>query len=198
LLYAAVGLIFFLVGVNAAFMPVGSEIGALIGASPMNWLLIPIGFFLGAVVVLAEPAVWVLTDQVREVSGGSIKKSLVLAFFSIGISLAVGLAMIRVVFHLPLAYFLIPGYLIALLMTFRCPPLFTSIAFDSGTVASGPMSSSFLLAFTLGASSANGGSPFADAFGVMALIAMTPLISLQVLGLLYARKKVVKQKGSST
>lgn len=198
LLYAAVGLIFFLVGVNAAFMPVGSEIGALIGASPMNWLLIPIGFFLGAVVVLAEPAVWVLTDQVREVSGGSIKKSLVLAFFSIGVSLAVGLAMIRVVFHLPLAYFLIPGYLIALLMTFRCPPLFTSIAFDSGTVASGPMSSSFLLAFTLGASSANGGSPFADAFGVMALIAMTPLISLQVLGLLYARKKVVKQKGSST
>ncbi len=201
LFYATVGLIFFLVGVNGAFMPVGAEIGALIGASPMNWLLIPIGFFLGAVVVLAEPAVWVLTDQVRDVSGGSIKKSIVLVFFSIGISLAVGLAMVRVVFHLPLAYFLIPGYAIALLMTFRCPPLFTSIAFDSGTVASGPMSSSFLLAFTLGASSASGGSPFTDAFGIMALIAMTPLISLQVLGLLYARKNVIgkraKQKGSS-
>lgn len=191
LIYATVGLIFFLVGVNGAFMPVGSEIGALIGDSSMNWLLIPIGFFLGAVVVLAEPAVWVLTDQVREVSGGSIKKSLVLVFFSMGISLAVGLAMIRVVFHLPLMYFLIPGYVIALLLTFFTPPLFTSIAFDSGTVASGPMSSSFLLAFTLGASSSTGGSPFADAFGIMALIAMTPLISLQILGLLYAKKKVI-------
>lgn len=200
LLYATIGLIFFLVGVNGAFMPVGSEIGALIGESSMNWLLIPIGFFLGAVVVLAEPAVWILTDQVSEVSGGSIKKSLVLVFFSIGISLAVGLAMIRVIFHLPLAYFLIPGYLIALILTFFSPPLFTSIAFDSGTVASGPMSSSFLLAFTLGASSATGGSPFADAFGIMALIAMTPLISIQVLGMLYAKKNVIsirdKHKGN--
>jgi len=194
LIYATIGLILFLVGVNGAFMPVGSAIGALIGASPLNWLLIPIGFFLGAVVVLAEPAVWVLTEQVREVTGGAVKKSFVLIFFSIGISIAVALAMVRVIWRLPLAYFLIPGYLIALILAFKSPPLFTTIAFDSGTVASGPMSSSFLLAFTLGASSANGGNPFADAFGVVALIAMTPLISLQILGLIYNKKNVISKK----
>ncbi|NCC65888.1 MAG: DUF1538 domain-containing protein, partial [Spirochaetia bacterium] len=152
------------------------------------WLLIPIGLFLGAVVVLAEPAVWVLTDQVRDVSGGSIKKSMVLLFFSIGVSIAVALAMVRVVYQLPLLVFLFPGYFVALLMTYRCPPLFTAIAFDSGGVASGPMSSSFLLAFTLGASASSGGNPFLDAFGVVALIAMTPLISIQVLGLLYRKR----------
>lgn len=188
LVYAAIGLILFLVGVNGAFMPIGSAIGSAIGASPFRWVLIPIGLFLGAVVVLAEPAVWVLTDQVREVSGGSIKKSMVLLFFSIGVSIAVALAMARVVFRLPLPLFLIPGYVIALLMTFRCPPLFTAIAFDSGGVASGPMSSSFLLAFTLGASGASGGDPFTDAFGIVALIAMTPLITIQVLGLIYKKR----------
>ncbi|NCC63746.1 MAG: DUF1538 domain-containing protein, partial [Spirochaetia bacterium] len=119
LVYAALGLILFLVGVNGAFMPIGSAIGKLIGSSEQVWLLIPIGLFLGAVVVLAEPAVWVLTDQVRDVSGGSIKKSMVLLFFSIGVSIAVALAMLRVVYQLPLLYFLFPGYLIALLMTYR-------------------------------------------------------------------------------
>lgn len=187
LVYAAVGLVLFLVGVNGAFMPVGTLLGAAIGSSGHLWILIPIGLFLGAVVVLAEPAVWVLTDQVRDVSGGSIKKSMVLVFFSIGVSIAVGLAMLRVVSGLPLALFLIPGYAIAMLLMFLSPPLFTAIAFDSGGVASGPMSSSFLLAFTLGASSAAGGDPFADAFGIVALIAMTPLITIQLLGIIYKR-----------
>ena len=189
LIYAAVGLVLFLIGVNGAFMPVGSQLGSLIGAADSRWVLIPIGLFLGAVVVLAEPAVWVLTDQVRDVSGGSIKKSMVLAFFSLGVSVAVALAMIRVVMRLPLAWLLIPGYTLAILMMFRCPPLFTAIAFDSGGVASGPMSSSFLLAFTLGASSAAGGDPFTDAFGIVALIAMTPLITIQFLGLLYRKRQ---------
>jgi len=196
LLYATVGLILFLAGVNGAFMPVGTLIGNLIGANESRWILIPIGLFLGAVVVLAEPAVWVLTDQVRDVSGGSIRKSMVLLFFSIGVSIAVALAMVRVVFRLPLAYFLLPGYVIALAMTFVCPPLFTSIAFDSGGVASGPMSSSFLLAFTLGASKAAGGDPFADAFGIVALIAMTPLITIQVLGLIYKKRSVVQNSAT--
>ncbi len=202
LLYAALGLTLFLMGVNGAFMPVGSQLGALIGEGSYQWVLIPLGFLLGAVVVLAEPAVWVLTDQVRDVSGGSIKKSMVLVFFSLGVSLAVGLAMVRVVYHLPLIYFLIPGYLMALIMMFFCPPLFTAIAFDSGGVASGPMSSSFLLAFTLGASVALGGNPLSDAFGIVALIAMTPLITIQLLGLLYrhrekdGRKKSVKEDKS--
>jgi hypothetical protein len=188
LIYAGVGLVLFLVGVNGAFMPVGRLLGASIGASSHLWVLIPIGLFLGAVVVLAEPAVWVLTDQVRDVSGGSINRSMVLVFFSIGVSIAVGLAMLRVVSGLPLALFLIPGYAIAMLLMFLSPPLFTAIAFDSGGVASGPMSSSFLLAFTLGASAAAGGDPFSDAFGIVALIAMTPLITIQLLGIIYKRR----------
>lgn len=188
LIYAAIGLMLFLVGVNGAFMPVGAEIGSMIGASPVRWTLIPIGFVLGAVVVLAEPSVWVLTDQVREVSGGSIRKSVIMLFFSIGVSISLALAMTRVITGLPLIYILIPGYLTALVLTFFCPPLFTSIAFDSGAVASGPISNSFLLAFTLGASTASGGNPFSDAFGVVALITMTPLTTIQILGLIYRRR----------
>jgi len=194
LIYAAIGLICFLVGVNGAFMPIGSQIGALIGASDQIWVLIPLGLVLGAVVVLAEPAVWVLTNQVRDVSGGAIKKSMVLVFFSLGVSIAVALAMIRVVTRLPLAYFLLPGYVLAMAMMFRSPPLFTAIAFDSGGVASGPMSSSFLLAFTLGASAAAGGDPFTDAFGIVALIAMTPLVTIQLLGLLYRKRQRATEK----
>ncbi len=188
LIYAAIGLMLFLVGVNGAFMPVGAKIGSMIGASPVRWTLIPIGFVLGAVVVLAEPSVWVLTDQVREVSGGSIRKSVIMLFFSIGVSISLALAMTRVITGLPLIYILIPGYLTALVLTFFCPPLFTSIAFDSGAVASGPISNSFLLAFTLGASTASGGNPFSDAFGVVALITMTPLTTIQILGLIYRRR----------
>ena len=187
LVYAAVGLTLFLVGVNGSFMPVGSALGKLIGSTEMQWVLIPIGLILGAVVVLAEPAVWVLTDQVRDVSGGSIKNSMILLFFSLGVSIAVALAMTRIVYRIPLPYFLFPGYAIALILTFFCPALFTSIAFDSGGVASGPMSSSFLLAFTLGASASAKGDPFTDAFGIVALIAMTPLISIQILGLFYRK-----------
>lgn len=192
LIYAAIGLIMFLVGVTGAFMPVGSAIGSAIGASDYRWALIPIGFFLGAVVVLAEPSVWVLTDQVREISAGAIKKSSVMLFFSIGVSISLALAMARIIFTIPLIAILAPGYLIALILSFFAPPLFTSIAFDSGAVASGPISNSFLLAFTLGASTANGGNPFNDAFGVVALITMTPLITLQLLGLIYKRSEKTK------
>jgi hypothetical protein len=185
LIYVAIGLILFLVGVNGAFMPVGSAIGSIIGASKYQHFLIPIGFFFGAVIVLAEPAVWVLTNQVNEVSGGAVKKSLILIFFSLGISVAVALAMVRIIFDLSLFQILIPGYIIAMVLSFFSPPLFTAIAYDSGTVASGPMSTSFLLAFTLGVSTSGGGDPFLDGFGIIALIVMTPMISLQLLGLIY-------------
>jgi hypothetical protein len=186
LIYVTIGLIFFLVGVNGAFMPIGSKIGSTIGRNP---ILIPIGLLFGAVIVLAEPAVWVLTNQVNEVSGGTIKKRLVLIFFSIGISLAVGLAMVRIIYRLPLFYLLLPGYALAMILSFFTPPLFTAIAYDSGAVASGPMSASFLIAFTLGASTSGGGDPFTDGFGMMALIVMTPMVTLQLLGLIYKRQK---------
>lgn len=165
----------------------GAEIGALIGARADNHILVPIGLVLGAVVVLAEPAVWVVNGQVEEVSGGHIKKGVMLAALSIGVAIAVGIAMLRVVTGIGIWWFLIPGYAIALALTFFCPPLFTAIAFDSGGVASGPMSSTFILSFTLGASAASGGNPMIDGFGVIAMIAMMPLIAIQVLGLAYER-----------
>ena len=186
LFYGFVGLVLFLVGVNGGFLPAGAAIGAWIGALAGNWILIPIGLVFGAVVVLAEPAVWVLNNQVEEVSGGAIKKEAMLASLSLGVAAAVGIAMLRVVTGISIWWFLVPGYALALALTFFCPPLFTAIAFDSGGVASGPMSSTFILAFTLGASSAAGGDPLSDAFGVIAMIAMTPLIMIQILGLVFS------------
>jgi len=188
IIYTAVGLIIFLVGVNGALMPIGSALGASLGTFSPSFILIPIGFIFGAVIVLAEPAVWVLTEQVREVSRGTISQRIVLVFFSLGVSLAVALAMMRIVYSIPLTYILLPGYAIALALSFFSPPLFTAIAFDSGGVASGPLSSSFLLAFALGISQAMGGNPFLDGFGIVALVAMTPLITIQILGIFFKQK----------
>ena len=194
LIYTFTGLVIFLVGVKGGFLPAGSAIGGMIGSSPFNWLLVPIGFVLGAVVVLAEPAVWVLNDQIEMVSGGRIKRRFMLLAFSVGVAVAVAMAMYRVVTGSSIWWFLIPGYAIALALTPFCPPLFTAIAFDSGGVASGPMSSTFVLAFTLGASSSSGGDPMMDAFGVVAMIAMVPLITIQVLGLLFRRREREAEK----
>lgn len=190
LVYAFVGLIIFLVGVNGGFMPAGRELGEMLGShasdSPL-WtaLVVGVGFLFGAVVVCAEPAVWVLTDQVESISGGTIKRKVMLAALSVGVGLSIGLAMLRVLYRFSLWYILIPGYAIALLLTLKSSKLFTGIAFDSGGVASGPMTSTFILSFTLGVSSASGGNPATDAFGVIALVAMTPLIAIQVLGILF-------------
>lgn len=189
LLYSFFGLLLFLVGVHGGFMPVGSTIGAMIGGYSGNGVLVPIGLVLGAVVVLAEPAVWVLNAQVEEVSGGHIKKQILLLSLSVGVALAVGIAMLRVVTGMSIWWFLIPGYALALTLTFFCPPMFTAIAFDSGGVASGPMSSTFILSFTIGASTASGGNPVTDAFGVIAMIAMIPLVTIQLLGLVVRWKE---------
>ena len=189
LIYTFVGLVIFLTGVNGGFMPAGQVMGAGIGGIGGGWWLVPVGLLFGAVVVCAEPAVWVLTDQVEEVSGGHIRRPVMLVTLALGVAVAVALAMTRVVTGLSIWWYLIPGYALALGMTFFCPPLFTAIAFDSGGVASGPMSSTFILSFTLGASMALGGNPVLDAFGVVAMIAMTPLIAIQALGLIYRRKQ---------
>jgi Protein of unknown function (DUF1538). len=189
LIYTFIGLLIFLVGVNGGFMPVGSAIGSMIGSKQGMAVLVPIGVILGAVVVLAEPAVWVLTKQVEDLSSGHIKKRLMLASLSVGVAIAVGIAMVRVLTGLSIWWFLIPGYTLAIILTFACPPLFTAIAFDSGGVASGPMSSTFILAFMIGVSRAAGGNPITDAFGVIAMIAMMPLITIQVLGILFSHKE---------
>lgn len=188
LVYTYLGLLLFFTGVKGGFIPAGSGLGAILATDSAEWLLPAVAFTLGALAVCAEPAVWVLTRQVEDVSGGAIKSRILLIFLCIGVAVAVALALARVLYHLSLWWFLIPGYVAAFLLTLPCPPMFTAIAFDSGGVASGPMASTFILAFTLGASQGLGGNPVLDAFGVIALIAMTPLIAIQLLGMLYARK----------
>ena len=194
-LYAWIGLILFFVGTEIGFVPAGKAMGEALGALKNKWVLIPVGCLLGAVVVCAEPAVWVLTEQVEEVSGGNIRKNVLLLTLALGIALAVGLSMCRVIFGFSIWYLLIPFYTIALALTFVTPRLFTAIAFDSGGVASGPMASTFLLSFTLGASAAVGGNPATDGFGVIAMIASTPLVAIQILGLLYHRRETHALKG---
>lgn len=183
LLYTYLGLVLFLCGVNVGFMPAGQLIGATIASGGVKWLLIPIGMLIGYYIVKAEPAVTVLAKQVEEVSNGSIsQKSMGLAM-SAGVCVSVGLAMVRVLIGLNIFWLLIPGYAVSLGLTFLAPSIFTGIAFDSGGVASGPMTATFLLPFAQGACQALGGSMMTDAFGIVAMVAMTPLVTIQVMGL---------------
>lgn len=182
-----VGLVLFLTGVNVGFMPVGNYIGNLIGSHNYNWILLPIAMLIGYFIVKAEPAVHVLNKQVEDLTAGSIPAKAMEMSLSIGVALSLGLAMTRVLTGISIMYFLIPGYLLALGLTFYAPKIFTSIAFDSGGVASGPMTATFLLPFAMGACEAIGGSDriVSDAFGVVAMVAMTPLITIQLLGVEY-------------
>lgn len=182
LLYTYLGLVLFLCGVNVGFMPAGQLIGATI-ANGVKWLLVPIGMLIGYYIVKAEPAVSVLAKQVEEISNGSISQRAMGLAMSIGVCVSVGLAMIRVLTGLNIFWLLIPGYAISLGLTFLVPSIFTGIAFDSGGVASGPMTATFLLPFAQGACHALGGNMMTDAFGIVAMVAMTPLVTIQVMGL---------------
>lgn len=190
LVYTYGGLVMFLTGVNVGFMPAGQYIGQTIAAGQQRFLLIPIGMLIGYYIVKAEPAVRVLTKQVEEITNGSITQRSIGTALSIGIALSVGLAMLRILTGLNIMYFLIPGYALSLIMTFFVPQIFTGIAFDSGGVASGPMTTTFLLPLAMGACEAVGGNILTDAFGIVAMVAMTPLFTIQLLGL-YTK---VKQK----
>ena len=183
--YTYVGLVLFLTGVNVGFMPVGNYLGRAIASSELRWVIIPLGMVIGYFIVAAEPAVHVLTKQVEEVTAGVIPGKVLSATLSIGVAVSVGIAMLRVLTGLSLLWVILPGYAIALLLTFFVPDIFTAIAFDSGGVASGPMTATFLLPFAVGACTALGGNVVEDAFGVVAMVAMTPLIAIQVLGLIY-------------
>ena len=193
--YTFTGLVLFLVGVNYGFSDVGGYLGNQIASKDYYWVLIPLGMIMGLLTILAEPAVYVLNKQVEEISSGLITKRSLTISLSAGVSMAVGLAMMRIVFDIPILYILVPGYALALILTFFSPKLFTAIAFDSGGVASGPMAATFILPFTIGACSTLGNSVVLDAFGLVAFIALTPLISIQILGLIYnykVNKKVSK------
>ena len=185
ILYTDVGLVLFLTGVNVGFMPAGSYLGSQIAGLSYNWILIPIGMLMGWFIVQAEPAVHVLNKQVEEITSGAIPGRAMSTSLSVGVAVSIGLAMIRVMTGVSIYVFLVPGYLTAIVMSFFVPKIFTAIAFDSGGVASGPMTATFLLPFAMGACEALGGNVVTDAFGVVAMVAMTPLLTIQMLGLLY-------------
>ncbi|MDR1753628.1 MAG: DUF1538 domain-containing protein [Eubacterium sp.] len=183
-LFTYIGLVLFLTGVNVGFMPVGQYMGEKLAGGEIKWILIPLGAVMGYFIVAAEPAVHTLKQQVEDVTEGGIKgKSLVVAL-SIGVAASVALSMIRVLTGISIFWFLIPGYTFSLIMTFFVPPIFASIAFDSGGVASGPMTATFLLPFAMGVCNGVGGNIAEDAFGVVAMVAMTPLITIQIFGLI--------------
>ncbi len=186
--YTFIGLVLFLTGVNVGFLPIGNYLGETLGASGYSWILIPLGAIMGFFVVMAEPAVHVLNKQVEEITVGAISRRSMLLSLSIGVAVSVALAMIRVLTSLSIWYFILPGYAIAIVLSFLVPKVFTAIAFDSGGVASGPMTATFLLPFAMGASAAVGGNVMTDAFGLVAMVAMTPLITIQIMGLVYKIK----------
>lgn len=190
LLFTFIGLVLFLVGVNAGFMDVGAAVGHSIASLDNKAYVIIVAFILGLVTILAEPAVYVLTNQVEDVTSGYVKRSAVMLSLSIGVGLAIALSVIRILVpDLQLWHYLLPGYIIALAMTFFVPKLFVGIAFDSGGVASGPMTATFILAFIQGAAEAvEGADVLVDGFGMIAMVALTPLIALQVLGLIFKLK----------
>lgn len=183
MVYTYLGLVLFLTGVNVGFMPAGEYIGSSLASGSHKWILVPIGIVIGYFIVRAEPAVQVLTRQVEEVSNGSISQSSIQKSLSVGVAVSVGIAMLRIVTGISILWFLIPGYVISLVLTFFVPQIYTGIAFDSGGVASGPMTATFLLPLAMGACEAVGGNILTDAFGIVAMVAMTPLLTIQVLGL---------------
>jgi hypothetical protein len=193
--YTFIGLVVFLTGVDVGFIPVGSLFGSELGASPIKWVLIPLAMVIGYFIVAAEPAVHVLNKQVEDVSQGAITQKTMSKALAIGMSLALGIAMARILFNISILYILVPGYVFALVLTFFVPPIFTGIAFDSGGVCSGPMTSTFLLPFAIGVCATAG--HMEDAFGIVAMVAMTPLVVVQLLGLIY-RKQFAAEGAAET
>ena len=222
-IFSYAGLVIFLSGAQGGFMPAGHKLGQMLGSLAVSGdkllvlynaageverslglpaviqisMLLLTGCIFGAVTVCAEPAVWVLTNQVEALTGGTIRRKVMLTALCTGVAVSIGISMARVLFGFSLWYVLIPGYALSLLLTFFTPKFFTGIAFDSGGVASGPMTSIFILSFTLGASSQGSGNSAADAFGVIALVAMTPLIAIQLLGIVFKIKmKLIQYRES--
>lgn len=195
ILYTFVGLVIFLTAVNIGFMPIGFKMGTEL-ANNSKIVICILCFILGMVTVLAEPAVHVLTKQVEEISTGSISKKSLLIALSMGVGISIFLSMIRIIFDFSILYYLIPGYILSLGLAFFVPKIYTAIAFDSGGVASGPLTSSFILPFAIGACLVLQGEQkiMQDAFGIVAMVAMTPLITIQILGFRSVLSKHVKER----
>ena len=190
--YTYIGLVLFLCGANVGFAPVGAYLGKELAAVSFRWILVPIGALIGYYIVKAEPAIQVLNHQVEAVTNGAISVKMMNRCMQIGVAASVGLAMLRVLTGISIQWFVIPGYIIALVLSRMVPDIFIGIAFDSGGVASGPMTSTFLLPLSIGVCEALGGNLMTDAFGVVALVALTPLIAIQLMGLVYKAKTAKK------
>ncbi|HHX59549.1 MAG TPA: DUF1538 domain-containing protein [Epulopiscium sp.] len=189
-IFAFLGLVFFLQGVHIGFMPIGEYMGKVIGASTYSWILIPIGFVLGLVITLAEPGVKVLNIEVEKFSGGAIDKKIMLGFLSIGVATSIALSMLKILTGISLWYFIVPGYILAFLLTRNVSKTFIAIAFDSGGVTTGPMIVTFISSLSIGfASAIPGGDPVLDGFGMVSLVALTPILSVLILGYLYEKKQ---------
>lgn len=195
LLLAFVGLVLFLQGANVGFIKVGGLIGNYLGQLQYNWILIPIGFVLGFVVAMAEPAIKVLNFEVEKVTGGYIHNKVMLYFLSFGVASAVCLSMVRILAGISIWYFLVPGYLLAFVLAQKVKPIFVALAFDSGGVVTGPMIATFMLAFAVGSSeSIEGSTPIFDGFGMIGLVAMFAIVSILTLGLFYSRSEAKEAK----
>ena len=190
--YTFLGLVLFLTGVNVGFSPLGYVLGKELVTSGLSALLIPLAMLMGWFIIDAEPAVHILNKQVEELTSGAISAKAMGLSLSVAVALANGLAMVRVLTGLPILYFLLPGYAVALGLSFFVPRTFTAIAFDSGGVASGPLTATFMLPLAIGACTALGGNVMTDAFGLVALVAMMPLITVQVMGGIYVLKSRTK------
>lgn len=186
--YTYIGLVLFLCGANVGFAPVGAYLGKELAGLSLRWILVPIGALIGYYIVKAEPAIQVLNHQVEAVTNGAISVKMMNRCMQIGVAASVGLAMLRVLTGISIQWFVIPGYIIALVLSRLVPDIFIGIAFDSGGVASGPMTSTFLLPLSIGVCEALGGNLMTDAVGVVALVALTPLIAIQLMGLVYKLK----------
>ncbi len=193
--FTYIGLVLFLTGVNVGFMPIGYKLGMELGQGN-KWFLIGFGLVTGVLVVLAEPAIHVLNKQVEDVTGGFVTRKAMITGLCIGVGASIALSMIRIVYDFSLVYYIIPGYFLSLALSLFVPPVYTAIAFDSGGVASGPMTSGFILPLATGACVALQGADavLRDAFGVVALVAMTPLITIQLLGFRAIVTKQVKER----
>ena len=190
-----------LTGVNIGFMPAGNYLGGVIASGSHPWALVPVAMVMGFFAVRAEPAVYVLKTQVEEITDGGISAGAVGISLSIGVAVSLGISMIRVLTGINIMWFLLPCYALSILISFFVPRIYTAIAFDSGGVASGPVTAAFLLPFAQGACVEVGGDIVADAFGVVAMVAMTPLLTIQVLGLiskLAEKRSTTVKQGSAT
>ena len=189
-----IGLTLFLTGVSSGFLEMGYRIGNTFASSSYKYLLIPVGMVLGYIIINLEPAVKILVKRISDMTEGSISKKLISFCLSVGVCGAIGLAITRIYFEIPLIYIVVPGYFIAATLMYYCPPIFTSIAFDSGGAASGAMTTSFLLPLCIGTCVSLERNIMTDAFGVGALVALSPIITVQILGIIYNRKSKVKVK----